>query len=83
MSEVKETTVTVQTGPAATVIDEKKVEVKLVQPTATPVVEAPKVAATPEVNTATNTIDVKVEAPKNRLIDGAVDALNKNLDFRV
>lgn len=53
----------------------------------TKVVELQAEVKTPAVNTATNTVEVKVEAPieapKNRLIDGAVDALNKKLDFRV
>lgn len=42
-------------------------------PAPTVKVETPKVEAK----------QVKVEQPKNRLIDGAVDALNKKLDFRV
>jgi hypothetical protein len=59
-------------------------------------VETPKVEAQPaapkvevqaevkaEVKVETKPTEVKVEAPKNRLIDGAVDALNKKLDFRV
>ena len=36
-----------------------------------------------EVKIETKPAEVKQEAPKNRLIDGAVDALNKKLDFRV
>jgi hypothetical protein len=49
--------------------------------------EAPKVEVQAEVKAEvkveTQPAEVKVEAPKNRLIDGAVDALNKKLDFRV
>lgn len=36
-----------------------------------------------EVKVETKPAEVKQEAPKNRLIDGAVSALDKNLDFRV
>jgi hypothetical protein len=36
-----------------------------------------------EVKVETQPAEVKVEAPQNRLIDGAVNALNKKLDFRV
>jgi len=80
MSEIKENvqakqaetvSVKVETTPAPTVkVETPKVEVKQV-------VEAPKVETKVEVQ------PVKVEQPKNRLIDGAVDALNKKLDFRV
>lgn len=58
--------------------------------------EAPKVETQPaapkvevqaevkaEVKVETKPAEVKQEAPKNRLIDGAVSALDKNLDFRV
>jgi len=52
----------------------KTVSVKVeTTPAPTVKVETPKVEAK----------QVKVEQPKNRLIDGAVDALNKKLDFRV
>lgn len=69
MSEIKEN---VQAKQAETV--NVKVETT---PAPTVKVEAPKVETKVEVQ------PVKVEQPKNRLIDGAVDALNKNLDFRV
>ena len=36
-----------------------------------------------EVKIETKPAEVKQEAPKNRLIDGAVEALNKKLDFRI
>jgi hypothetical protein len=52
------------------------------QPAAAPKVET-KAEVKAEVKVETKPAEVKQEAPKNRLIDGAVDALNKKLDFRV
>jgi len=57
----------------------KKVET---QPAAAPKVEV-QAEVKAEVKVETKPAEIKQEAPKNRLIDGAVDALNKKLDFRV
>ena len=52
-----------------------------------PAAAAPKVEVQAEVKAEvkveTKPAEIKQEVPKNRLIDGAVDALNKKLDFRV
>lgn len=49
--------------------------------------EQPKVKVQAEVKAKvkdeTKLAEVIEEVPKNRLIDGAVDALNKKLDFRI
>lgn len=52
------------------------------QPAAAPKVEV-QAEVKAEVKVETKPAEIKQEAPKNRLIDGAVDALNKKLDFRV
>ncbi len=64
-------------------IEETKTEAPKVetQPVAPKVEVQAEVKA--EVKVETKPAEVKVEEPKNRLIDGAVSALDKNLDFRV
>jgi hypothetical protein len=77
MSENKQDNTTVNVQEAT--VETPKVEA---QPAAAPKVEV-QAEVKAEVKVETKPTEVKVEAPKNRLIDGAVDALNKKLDFRV
>jgi len=62
-----------------TAVETPKVEA---QPAAAPKVEV-QAEVKAEVKVETKPTEVKQEAPKNRLIDGAVSALDKNLDFRI